>query len=302
MTEYIIEKKKAEELQQADYEAYAVSELEFPLLSQQPDKNRIDYFDIAYGKDGSNKLDIHHLKGAVRNPVIVFIHGGGWARRDKDQSRFVAPSLLKEGYTVVSINYRLTGSLDENAIKIPHPAQIEDCAAALKWVTENIETYGGDPNNIMLLGHSAGAHLTALLIGDTRWHQKYQIDFNRIKGWIGLSGIYDLTLEENYAHEWMPVFIRGLIDKEEEIRGASPIEHIKGTEPPCLLIHGRNDYLVPITNSIHLFDRLSEKRSIAQLEMIDGIAHMDYFSRLGDAAHPVYKAISQFLRKIVTQS
>lgn len=297
MTEYVIEKKKAEVLQQEDYVAYAVSESEFPLLSEVHNEDRVDYFDISYGKDELKKLDIHHLKGTSENPVVVFIHGGGWARRDKDQSRFVAPALLKEGYTVVSINYRLTGSLDESAEKIPHPAQIEDCAAALKWVTENIQQYGGDPDRIVLLGHSAGAHLTALLVTNTKWQQEAQIDFSKVKGWIGLSGIYDLNLDDNYEHEWMPLFIEGLIEEEEKLLEASPIEYVKGTEPPSILIHGKNDYLLPISNSIHLYEKLVEKGSIAELEIIEGIAHMDYFSRLGDDTTPVYKRISQFLRK-----
>lgn len=300
MGEYSIEKKTAEVLQQADYDFYAISESEFPLLSEVQNENRVDYFDISYGEHELNKLDIHHGKGAIANPVVVFIHGGGWARRDKDQSRFVAPALLKEGYTVVSINYRLTGILDEGAEKIPHPAQIEDCAAAIKWVTEHIQQYGGDPDQIVLLGHSAGAHLTALLVTSTKWQQEAQIDFTKVKGWIGLSGIYDLNLEDNYEHEWMPLFIEGLIEDEEKLLEASPIEYVKGTEPPSLLIHGKNDYLVPISNSIYLHERLVEKGSVSELEIIEGIAHMDYFSRLGDETTPVYQRISLFIRKTLS--
>lgn len=301
MKELLIESDKIKKLQEEDYKEYVLCESKYPLLSEIPDENRTDYFDVAYGPDPLNRLDIHHKKNKLNNPVVIFIHGGGWTKRDKDQSRFIAPALISKGFAVVAINYRLTDSHHQDPSKRnPHPAQINDCALALKWILDNIEKYGGDPNQNALLGHSAGAHLTSLLVSDTKWHQKYHIDFSRIKCWIGLSGIYDLLLEENYRHELMPEYIGGLIDEECKLADASPINFFKGTEPPCLLIHGKNDYLVPLTNSLILYDKLLEKDVISEIGIIKDAAHMNYFSNLSNEGQTASKIVIQFLRKSFT--
>lgn len=241
-----------EELQRKDYEAYALSEINYPLLSEAPDGNRVDYFDIAYGTD-----EFHS-----------------------------------------SINYRLTKPNSRvQAERNVHPAQIDDCARALKWIADNIERYGGGPDNIAIAGHSAGGHLTALLVCDIRWHEKYNIDISKIKCWVCLSGIHDLTLEENYYHEWMRAFIGALIDEEYKLMDASPVSFVKGSEPPCLLVHGTNDYLVPITNSLNLYNKLSEQGVKAEICIVKNAAHMDYFSRLNEENQIAARTINQFLAR-----
>ncbi len=283
-------------VQEKDYEAYAISETKHPLLREAPDERRVDYLDISYGPDEFNRLDIHHLKGSLKRPVVVFIHGGGWAKRDKDLSRFVAPAWVSSGYTVVSINYRLTKPDSEiESQRNTHPAQIDDCARALKWIIDNIEGYGGDPDDIAVAGHSAGGHLTALLVCDTRWHEKYGIDIRKVKCWISLSGVHDLTLEENYYHAGMAEYIAALIDREYNLADASPVGFVTGTEPPCLLVHGTNDYLVSIKNSLNLYNKLHEKGISAELCIVKRAAHMDYFSRLSEEKQIAAKSISQFL-------
>lgn len=296
-----------EEIQRKDYEAYALSESRHPILSQAPDESRADYFDIPYGPDPFHRLDIHRLKDRSKGPVAVFIHGGGWTRRDKDMSRFMAPAWVAAGYTVVSINYRLTrpGSTEPSERNI-HPAQIDDCARALKWITANIQDYGGDPERIAIAGHSSGGHLAALLVCDERWHEKYHIDIGRVKCWISLSGVLDLTLEENYEHEWMREFIAALIGEGNALvpaqhltalADASPVSFVKGSEPPCLLVHGTNDYMVPINNSLKLYDRLSEKGARAELRIVKKAAHMDYFSGLNEENRTAARAVGQFLAR-----
>lgn len=290
-------------IQEKDYAAYAVSETKHPLLRETPDRNRTDYFDISYGPDPLNTLDIHHLKGNGKRPVIVFIHGGGWTRRDKDLSRFVAPAWVAAGYTVVSINYRLTKP--DSGIKEQrntHPAQIDDCARALKWIIDNIENYGGDPDEIAVAGHSSGGHLAALLVCDTRWHEKYAVDIRKVKCWISLSGVLDLTLEENYCHEWLAGFITALVDAEYKLADASPVNFVRGTEPPCLLVHGTNDYMVPIKNSLDLYNKLYEKGVSTEICILKHAAHMDYFSRLSEEKQFAANSIKQFLERYLKPS
>ena len=98
----------------------------------------------------------------------------------------------KLGIGVVIPSYRLMP-------KSPHPAQIEDTAAAFAWVYKNIAQYGGDPNRIYLAGHSAGGHLVALLALDPKYLNKYEIPLDAIKGVAAISGVYDVSKMTAFA-------------------------------------------------------------------------------------------------------
>jgi len=121
--------------------------------------------DISYiEREGSAKeltsLDLHLplRKPAKPAPVMIMIHGGGWAIGDKSNLGFVQPKttwFLRHGFIVASINYRLSPA-------VTHPAHIVDVCAAIAWIERNIAKHGGDPKQLHLLGHSAGAHLAAL--------------------------------------------------------------------------------------------------------------------------------------------
>jgi acetyl esterase/lipase len=214
-SQFVDSKEPLKVLEERDWTARTNAFSTHRLLAQNPSPDRVDYLDISYGSDPLQKLDIHHKKGSQSRPVIFFIHGGGWVMGDKNFSMFAAPSWVDLGYTVVSVNYRL-------APNFKHPAQIEDCAIALRWVFDNIHNYYGNPNEIAVIGHSAGSHLAALLITDKRWKSKYNLDIGKIRCWILMSGIYDLTLNENYLHPMMKGFIDAFIDSEDKKRMHRP--------------------------------------------------------------------------------
>ncbi len=106
-------------------------------------------------------LDLYAPKGARNAPVVLYVHGGSWSAGDKRTVAHLPEFFVREGWVLGSVNYRL-------APQAQHPAMIQDVAAAVAWVHDNIARYGGDPNQIFLIGHSAGAHLAALLGTDTR--------------------------------------------------------------------------------------------------------------------------------------
>jgi acetyl esterase/lipase len=104
-------------------------------------------------------LDVYAPNGAENLPVVMMVHGGGWRNGDKSNpglNTTKPQAFCANGYVYVSINYRLSPAVE-------HPAHIEDVAAALHWLVDNIAGYGGDPSRISIMGHSAGAHLVALL-------------------------------------------------------------------------------------------------------------------------------------------
>lgn len=293
-SQFVDSKEPLSVLQEKDWTLYGQCGMSYTYLHALADPNRQDYFAIPYGEDPLQRLDIHHLKDGheKKRPVIFFIHGGGWTSEDKSNTRFYALEWINRGYTVVSINYRL-------APNVVHPAQIEDCARAFKWVQENIKNYGGNPNRIAVLGHSSGAHLGALLVTGKKWHEKYDIDIKKVKCWIPVSGIFDFNLHENYLAPLLNSCIVAML-KEEDKDDCSPIMHITGDEPPCLILHGGDDWLVPRTNSINLHEKLTQKGAKnARLEIVPGYWHCNMMLGYDKPGHKPAEIINAYLKDML---
>ena len=125
--------------------------------------------DVPYGDGPGETLDI--FPAARPNaPVVIFIHGGYWRSLDKSDHSFVAPALRDMGACVVVVNYALCPGTPEQAVTIPDIAL--QMAKATAWVGRNIAEHGGDRGNITVIGHSAGGHLAAMLLGCTCEHER----------------------------------------------------------------------------------------------------------------------------------
>ena len=136
--------------------------------------------------DALQKLDIYLPENKKFSPVLVFIHGGGWRGGDKKNHEKKGEFFTKRGYVFISINYRLPP-------KAKHPLQIEDVASALNWIQENISQFKGKPDEIYILGHSAGAYLTALISTDEQHLNEHELGLDIIKGAMLIdSATYDL--------------------------------------------------------------------------------------------------------------
>ncbi len=155
---------------------------------------------IAYRTDVDSKytspvsLDVHYAEQGKVKPVFLFVHGGGWISGDKAEAANSQVSQLGDfvrdnGHLLVSINYRL---VDVEGYKkgLPSPTyreQASDVASALAWVKKNISKYGGDPENIVLAGHSAGAHLVPLVALDSRYLSAVGLSASAIKKAVSLD-------------------------------------------------------------------------------------------------------------------
>ncbi len=139
--------------------------------------------DIRYAdsNDPLHTLDIYTCRNFNKAPVFVFIHGGGWNKRDKDEVGSQPKLFNSSGMIVVSLNYRL-------APAIRHPENVRDVASAIAWLHKNIAKLGGDPNRIFLMGHSAGSHLAALVATDERYLAAHGLHRNQLAGVISLDG------------------------------------------------------------------------------------------------------------------
>ncbi len=215
--------------------------------------------DIAYGDEERQRLDVYRPLGvSAETPLVVYFYGGGWDDGAKEQHEFVAASLTRAGFAVVIPDYRLYP-------EVRYPAFVEDGAKALAWVIDNAGRHGLPSERIYLMGHSAGAHLAALIALDGRYLAAHGDGPAILAGFIGLSGPYDfLPLESEYLKAVFP----------EETRAESqPINYVSGRAPPALLIHGQGDKLVENGNSERLATRLRDAGVPVTLKLYQGVGH-----------------------------
>lgn len=186
-------------------------------------------------------------------PMVMFIHGGGWAVGDPHDYRFMARMLAPHGYAVVLAGYRLHP-------EGRYPAMLDDGDAALRWIAAQAPALGGDAARIVLVGHSAGAYNAVMLALDRRWRA------DAVRGVIGLAGPYDfLPLDD-------PTTI-AMFGHSTDLPQTQPIAHVCGDAPPVLLIHGTDDRRVRPRHSLALARALASCGARCETQLIDGIGH-----------------------------
>ncbi len=145
-------------------------------------------------------LDLYgYADVATAKPVVIYVHGGGWAVGDKANKLENKLALFNAlGYVFISVNYRLSPAPAQlqNASRIKYPDHNNDVADAVKWVIDSIAKYGGNPEKIVLLGHSAGAHLVSLTGTSERFLPVRGIALSRLKGIASIDTEgYDVTTQ-----------------------------------------------------------------------------------------------------------
>lgn len=194
-------------------------------------------------------------------PVLLFVHGGSWNSGDPEDYDFVGRAFVEQGFVVVLSGYRL-GEAGK------YPGMIEDTARAFAWAHTEIEAYGGDPQNIVIAGHSAGAYNMMMVALQDKWLKPHGLAPSHIAGVAGLSGPYDfLPLESestiaSFGHA-------------KDLDATQPINHVTAAAPPMLLLHGEKDTTVGAFHSRNLTDLLEEVGEPAQLALYPEMEHAD---------------------------
>jgi acetyl esterase/lipase len=214
---------------------------------------------IAYAGHSRHRLDICRPTAAVAAPVVVFFYGGAWRSGNKGLYRYVAKALARRGYVAILPDYRIYP-------QARYPDFLEDGAQVVRWVKDNVGRFGGDPDKIFLKGHSAGAHIAAMLSTDARWLHKVGLVPGRdIAGLIGIAGPYDfLPLRD----ETLKVIFGGA-DRPE----TQPIFHVTAGAPPALLMTGGRDRLVEPGNSLRFAARLRAAGNAATVKTYRRVGH-----------------------------
>ncbi|MCY4460567.1 MAG: alpha/beta hydrolase [Albidovulum sp.] len=177
--------------------------------------------DVPFADTDGQKLDIWHGRG--NSPILMFIHGGYWRAFDKAMFRYVAERFVEAGVAVVLNNYDLCPSVSMTEI-------VRQNRAALAWIYKNAGMIGGDPGRIHVTGHSAGGHLTAMLLA-TDW-ENYGLPCDAVNGAVPLSGLFDL---EPIRLSYLNADLRM---SEEEARLQSPMQNLPDRMPPTVVAVG----------------------------------------------------------------
>jgi acetyl esterase/lipase len=146
-------------------------------------KRNIPYADPAHER---HVLDIYSPSGAKNLPVVFWIHGGGWQTGDKSSVQQKPQAFVDKGFVFVSTNYRLLPDVEIETI-------FRDIAKSIHWVHDHIAEHGGDPKRLLIMGHSAGAQLAALVCIDDRYLKAEGFSLDIIKGCVPVDGdTYDV--------------------------------------------------------------------------------------------------------------
>jgi acetyl esterase/lipase len=222
---------------------------------------------IAYGPDPQQRLDVYVPQSAAAEPrpLVVFWHGGRWREGDKADYRFVGAALAESGYVAVVANYR-------HYPQVKMPGFLSDAAQAVLWAAAHAQEFGGDPERLYLMGHSAGAHLAAMVTLDPRYFAAAEHP-PRIAGVIGLSGPYDFLplLEPD---------VQDMFGPPRLYPESQPINFVRPDAPPMLLVHGLEDETVKPKNTRSLAAALSALGVPVTLKLYPNVSHSDTVAAL----------------------
>ena len=253
---------------------------------------------VAYGPEPRHQLDIYfpanlqqplsaQPAGAPPPPVVVFFYGGNWTSGDRASYLFIGEALAARGWVAIVPDYRLYP-------EVRFPAFLDDCALAIRWTVDNIGKAGGDPRQVFLMGHSAGAYNAAMLALDSRYLDAAGVARGRVHGLIGLAGPYD----------FLPLtgqITRGVFGYPDTPITTQPIHFAAPGAPPALLVTGAKDDIVDPGNSRRLAARLRATGAQAREIVYPDLGHKTLIGAFAAPFRgwaPVLDDVAAFVRAV----
>ncbi|WP_426687640.1 alpha/beta hydrolase [Rhodanobacter ginsengiterrae] len=216
--------------------------------------------DVTYATAHNLALDVYRPRDARNAPVVVFFYGGSWKSGRRQWYRWAGEALAQRGMVVVIPDYRQWPNVRLEGF-------MQDAAQAVAWTHAHAAGYGGDPARLFVMGHSAGAHIGALLATDAHWLAGVGMQPRQLDGFIGLAGPYDfLPLTD-------PDFIDMFGSTHAAQLRSQPVHYVDGDEPPMLLMQGSSDKVVWPRNATSLAAALQREGEPVELKLYPDIGH-----------------------------
>ncbi|MBO6521743.1 MAG: alpha/beta hydrolase [Rhodospirillales bacterium] len=234
-----------------------------------PDGGVVETPGIAYGAHRRQTLDLYKPANVSgRLPTVLFLYGGSWKRGHKEDYAFAGRALARAGFLVAVADYRVYP-------ETIFPGFVEDGAKAVRWLTEHADEHGGKTTGIHLMGHSAGAHIAAMIALDAAYLKAEGLSQDVLGRWVGLAGPYAFYPSKI---DYVGAIFQHLDDENT----ARPITFVNAKSPPALLLHGADDTTVMPRNSRALASALNTVGVPAVARFYDGIGHARLVLSLSD--------------------
>jgi acetyl esterase/lipase len=220
--------------------------------------------DMPYGQLPRQRLDVYRPCSVPQDGherVVIFFYGGYWREGSKSDYFFAAQGLVSKGFVTVMPDYRVWPD-------VRFPAFVYDGAQVIRWTRDHIAEFGGDPSRIYIMGHSAGAHIAALLALDEGYLKSVGLDHTILRGVACLSGPYDFVPDPTSRA------LFGMTEGQQKADPKTqPITFADGHNPPMLLIHGQTDDVVHADNARKLYDKIRAHGGDVHLKLYPNRGH-----------------------------
>jgi len=241
----------------------------------------------AYGVGPRQRLDVYAPRGAKgQAPVAVFFYGGSWDSGRRQDYNWVGRALASRGFVTIVADYRIYP-------EVRYPGFLEDGAQAVKWASDNARRYGGDPDRIVLAGHSAGAYNAVMLGLDGRYLKAVGVDPTHVKAVAGLAGPYDFL-------PFTDPIAKRIFGDAADPPATQPLAHVTKNSPAAFLATGDADTMVYPRNTTALARRLREAGVPVEerhYPRVDHVRILLALSRPLRGGAPVLDEMSAFLRE-----
>jgi arylformamidase len=252
--------------------------------------------DVPYAQPVHERqtLDVYAPADAKNQPVVFWIHGGGWRRGDKSTVQRKPRAFTEQGFVFASTNYRF-------APVVTVKEMTGDIAKSIRWVHEHAREFGGDPDAIIVMGHSAGAHLAALICTDDRYLKAEGLSLSIVKGCVPVDvSVYDIPKRLKDSGAEPPAAMKEVFGEGEEgHRDLSPVTHVaKGKQIPAFLVLHVADRPETKAQSHWFADQLQAAGVSAKVVAAEGKNHGTINADLGLPDDPSTKAVFEFLTEV----
>jgi acetyl esterase/lipase len=254
----------------------------------------VPYAEVGGGDPGLTRMDVYAPVGSEGLPIVVYVHGGSWQRGDKRSAADIASFFVEQGFLFVSTNYRLSPA-------VSHPTHVSDVARAVAFVHDHAREYGGDPDRIFIMGHSAGAHLVALLGADGRRLENLGRDPSVVKGVVVLDTAALDMVRRMAALPEQESGMYGAFTRDPDVwRDASVLAHVEagGGRAPYMIVNAYGS-----GNKTEATDRIATilRGRGVRVEVLDASgfrSHGSLIAELGKPGDPVGPAVVDFLTSL----